>query len=66
METGKHGKYTKFPRIYLPNLYSQFVCPSPKVLDFNEKRLHCASVVSVFTTLAMYFAILNQGMFLEN
>ena len=22
-----------------------FVCPSPKVLDFNEKRLHWASVV---------------------
>ena len=29
------------------NLSSQFVCPSPKVLDFNEKRLHCASVVRV-------------------
>jgi hypothetical protein len=24
------------------NLFAQFVCPSPKVLDFNEKRLHCA------------------------
>ena len=22
-----------------------FICPSPKVLDFNEKRLHWASVV---------------------
>jgi hypothetical protein len=22
------------------NLSAQFVCPSPKVLDFNEKRLH--------------------------
>ena len=22
-----------------------FACPSPKVLDFNEKRLHRASVV---------------------
>ena len=27
------------------NLSAQFVCPSPKVMDFNEKRLHWASVV---------------------
>ena len=27
------------------NLSTQFVCPSPKVLDFNEKRLHWAFVV---------------------
>ena len=27
------------------NLSAQFVCQSPKVLDFNEKRLHWASVV---------------------
>ena len=27
------------------NLSAQFVCPNPKVLDFNEKRLHWASVV---------------------
>ena len=27
------------------NLSAQFVCPKPKVLDFNEKRLHWASVV---------------------
>ena len=27
------------------NLFTQFVCPSPKVLDFNEKRLDWASVV---------------------
>ena len=27
------------------NLSAQFVCPSPKNLDFNNKRLHCASVV---------------------
>ena len=27
------------------NLSAQFVCPSSKVLDFNEKRLHWASVV---------------------
>ena len=24
---------------------SEFVCPSPKVLDFNEKRLHWMSLV---------------------
>ena len=29
----------------LQNLSAQFVCPSPKVLDFNEKRLHWTSVV---------------------
>ena len=27
------------------NLSAQFLCPSPNVLDFNEKRLHWASVV---------------------
>ena len=27
------------------NLSAQIVCPSPKVWDFDEKRLHCASVV---------------------
>ena len=27
------------------NLSAQFVCPSSKCLDFNEKRLHSASVV---------------------
>ena len=38
-------KHPKWPRIYLPKLSVQIVCPSPKVLDFNEKRLHWASVV---------------------
>ena len=28
-----------------PNLSTQLVCQRPKVLDFNEKRLHWASVV---------------------
>ena len=27
------------------NLSAQFVCPSPKILDFNEKRLQWTSVV---------------------
>ena len=35
-----------FKNSQLPqNLSVQFVCPNPKVLDFNEKRLHGASVV---------------------
>ena len=27
---------------------SKYICPSPKVLDFNEKRPHWASIVSAF------------------
>ena len=34
-------KIPQMPQI----LYAQFVCPSPKVLDFSEKRLHWASVL---------------------
>ena len=34
-------KIPQMPQI----LSAQFVCPSPKVLDFIEKRLHWASVV---------------------
>ena len=34
-------KIPKMPQ----NLSVLFVCPSPKVLDFNEKRLHWASIV---------------------
>ena len=37
------------------NLSVKFVCPSPKVLDFNEKRLHWASVVRG----ALYAAVLT-------
>ena len=36
-------KMPKMPQ----NLAAQFVCPNPKVLDFNEKRLHWAYVVRV-------------------
>ena len=32
------------PKIPAPNA-PEFICSSPKVLDFNEKRLHWASVV---------------------
>ena len=38
------------------NLSAQFVCPSPNVLDFNEKNLHWASVV-----LAMYYKSLSSS-----
>jgi hypothetical protein len=37
-------KITQMPQ----NLSAQFVCPSPKVWDFDEKRLHWASVVHGF------------------
>jgi hypothetical protein len=37
-----------------PHLSAQFVCPSPKVLDFNEKRLYWASAVHL---LDHYFRI---------
>ena len=30
------------------NLSAQIVCPSPKVWDFDEKRLHWVSVVCVW------------------
>ena len=32
-----------------PNLFAEFVCPSPKVWDFYDKRLNWASVVVVCT-----------------
>ena len=34
----------KIPQIP-PKLFAQIVCPSPKVWDFDEKRLHWAFVV---------------------
>jgi hypothetical protein len=36
--------WLKIPQM-LQNLSAQFVCPSPKVLDFNEKMLHWVSIV---------------------
>ena len=36
--------WPKIPQIP-QNLSAKFVCPSPKVLDFNEKRLHWTSIV---------------------
>ena len=36
--------WPKIPQM-LKNLSALFVCPHPKVLDFNEKRLNWASIV---------------------
>ena len=36
--------WPKIPQM-TQNLSAQFACPSPKVWDFDEKRLHWASVV---------------------
>ena len=41
------------------NLSAQFVCPSPKVLVFNEKRLHWASVVRGESLLYISFTKLK-------
>ena len=37
----------KIPQMH-QNLSAQFVCPSPKGWDFNEKRVHWASVVRAY------------------
>ena len=52
------------------NLSAQFVCPSPKVLDFGEKRLHWASVVrgtkilffflKLITYISKYISLCNE------
>ena len=36
-----------------PELFCPFVCPNPKVLDFNEKRLHWGSAVRGCKDLAV-------------
>ena len=41
MGADKSAENTQIPQ----NLSAQFVCPNPKVWDFDEKRLHWASVV---------------------
>jgi hypothetical protein len=55
---GKHGQGTHYTKMgadslteNTENLSAQFVCPSQKVLDFNEKRLHWGSVVRDTHTL---------------
>ena len=42
------------------NVSAKLVCPSPKVLDFNEKRVHWASVVFDFTCVKRIYV--NQGL----
>ena len=51
---GAHKSAENFPNA--PNLSAHIVCPSLKVLDFNEKRLHWASVVRDLTKLTQVFA----------
>ena len=43
------------------NLSAPFVCPSPKVLDFNEKRLHWTSVVRAVVHVCGLNDSLNFG-----
>ena len=64
MNNGKHGQGThctkigvdSWPKIpQMPqNLSALFVYPSPKVLNFNEKRLHCVSIVHGIFHLNVY------------
>ena len=64
MNNGKHGQGTHCTKMGADslaentpnshNLSAQFVCPSPKVLDLNEKRLHWASVVQFQFWLAKH------------
>ena len=54
--------WLKIPQM-LQNLSAQFVCPSPKVLDFNGKRLHWASVVRGVNTNAITRALLFKMTF---
>ena len=69
---GKHGHGTHSTKIGADKLAQntpnapKLICPSPKVWDFDEKRLHWASVVrgvyDAGTTLGFLFkgAIINR------
>ena len=50
-------KWVLIVRLKIPqmpqNLSAQLVCPNPKVLDFNEKRLFWASVVYFHNLLTL-------------
>ena len=58
--------WLKIPQIP-QNLSAQFGFPSPKILDFNEKRLHWVSVVCtvryivVFKLVFIWFLIQNNS-----
>ena len=43
------------------NLSAKSVCPSLKILDFNEKRLHWASVVRGYNDLLFFITYLQIG-----
>ena len=75
MNNEKHGQGTHCAKMgadssddkpQMPqNLFAQFVCPSPKVLDFNEKRLHWTFVVGGFKNVSkesekIYWFILQK------
>ena len=40
------------------NLFAQIVCPSPKVWDFDEKRLHWAFVVRGHNVWCLYIIVI--------
>jgi hypothetical protein len=48
--------WPKIPQTH-QNLSAQFVCPSPKILNFNEKRLNWASVVRDREDTALNFRL---------
>ena len=51
-------KMPKMPQ----NLSPQFVCPRPKVLDFNEKRLNWSSIVrEKFTNVNLFQLAFDLG-----
>ena len=58
------SKWKLIVRLKIPkNLSAQFVCPSPKVLDFHEKRLYWASVVRDFDIVNL---LLNYFLYMMN
>ena len=46
-------------------LSASFVCPCPKVLDFNEKRLYLASVVRVLSEKIVKYFFMNYVLTLQ-
>ena len=54
MNNGKHGQGTHCTKMVADSLAEiaeiaenapEFICPSPKALDFNDRRLYLASIV---------------------
>jgi hypothetical protein len=71
MEKGLTGpKWAQKNRLKIPqmteNLSAQFVCPSRKVRDFDEKRLHRASVVGALAfCIGLSAALIISSFFIE-